>query len=465
MGDNLKNQNISIENIANLVKSQVLQSGIEKWDIYLLYGQINSLYVRKIDSKLKVETELRDSRHNLSYVLRLFQDKPDNKMACGIVSLNSISPNEIQKAIKIAKSILKINTGPKYELVSPGLKYPSLKTFDKDVWEDPEGFLAVKGKELKQQLREIIPASTTFGKFRVYRKQKMLLNYLDFSKIKKSTNFYYEFSFKSLDEKSGKMAEYWPAGWFKTVDQLKFDELIPEWSTLAKDALRAKKPSSNKSIDIIFPPRLVRIAFLETIGYSATGRALYENISQLKEGDQIAVDNLTVIDDGLKEDLLNSSEWDSEGCPKKSITIIDKGIMKNFIYDQKFAQLSGRTSTGNAQRKTSQGGNINIEINNLIVEPGSTSLKDLVGNSKNAMYVNKFSWLHPNPITGEFGATIDNAYLIENGKLTQPIKGGIVSGNVYEMIKNISGISKETRIVMNSKVPFIKFKNMRLIAN
>ncbi len=458
MSENLKDQKISIESIADLVKSQVLQSGIEKWDLYLLYGQINSLYLRK------TETELKDSRHNLSYVLRLFQDKPDNKMACGIVSLNSISINEIQKAIKKAKSILKINTGPKYELVSPGMKYPSIKTFDKDVWEDPEGFLTEKGKELKQQLREIIPATTTFGKFRVYKKHKMLLNSLDFSKTKKSTNFYYEFSFKSMNEK-GKMAEYWPAGWFKTVDQLKFDEYIPEWATLAKDALRAKKPLSNKSIDIIFPPRLVRIAFLETIGYSATGRALYEKTSHLKEGDQIAVDGLTVIDDGLKEDLLNSSEWDSEGNPKQSTTIIENGIMKNFIFDQKFAQLTGRTSTGNAQRKTSRGGNINIEINNLIVKPGSISLKDLVGNSKNAMYVNKFSWLHPNPITGEFGATIDNAYLIENGKLTQPIKGGIVSGNVYEMIKNISGISKETRIVMNSKVPFIKFKNMRLIAN
>ena len=464
MGENLKNQKMSIESIANLVKSQVSQSGIEKWDIYLLNGQINSLYLRKSRRKIKVETELKDSRHNLSYVLRLFQDKPDNKMACGIVSLNSISTNEIQKAIKKAKSILKINSGPKYELVSQGMKYPSIKTFDKDVWEDPEGFLAEKGKELKQQLREIIPATTTFGKFRVYRKEKMLLNYLGFSKIKKSTNFYYEFSFKSMDEKSGKMAEYWPAGWFKTVDQLKFDELIPEWASLAKDALRAIKPSSNKSIDIIFPPRVVRIAFLETIGYSATGRALYEKTSHLKEGDKIAVDELTVIDDGLKEDLLNSSEWDSEGNPKQSTTIIENGIMKNFIFDQKFAQLTGRTSTGNAQRKSSRGG-INVVLNNLIVNPGSISLKDLVGISKNAMYVNKFSWLHPNPITGEFGATIDNAYLIENGKLTQPIKGGIVSGNVYEMIKNISGISKETRIVMNSKVPFIKFKNMRLIAN
>ncbi len=463
MGEYKKDQKMSIENIANLVKSQVSKSGIEKWDIYLLNGQINSLYLRKSKRKIKVESELKDSRHNISYVLRLFQDKPDNKMACGIVSLNSISTNEIQKAIKKAKSILKINTGPKYELVSPGMKYPSIKTIDKDVWEDPEGFLAEKGKELKQQLREIIPATTTFGKFRVYRKEKMLLNYLGFSKIKKSTNFYYEFSFKSEDK--GGMAEYWPAGWFKTVEQLKFDELIPEWISLAKDALRAKKPASNKSIDIIFPPRLVRIAFLESIGYSATGRALYEKTSHLKEGDKIAVDNLTIIDDGLKEDLLNSSEWDSEGNPKQSTTIIENGIMKNFIYDQKFAQLSGRTSTGNAQRKPSHGGNIDIEINNLIVEPGSISLKDLVGNSKNAMYVNKFSWLHPNPITGEFGATIDNAYLIENGKLTQPIKGGIVSGNIFEMIKNISGISKETRIVMNSKVPFIKFKNLSLIAN
>ncbi|MHA1720216.1 MAG: TldD/PmbA family protein [Promethearchaeota archaeon] len=459
MGENNLSQNISIRSLADLVKSEIKKSDIDKWDIYLREEQIYSLYLRK------TEPELNDSRHNLSYVIRLFKDKPDNKMGCGIVSLNSTSPEIIQKAIQKAKSILKLNIGPRYNLVEPGRKYTTLKTIDQNVWDDPEEFIKEKGKELRQQLQEIIPAKTTFGKFRVYKKQKMLLNHLGFSKLKKSTNFYYEFSFKSLQDDTDKMAEYWPAGWFKTVDQLKFDELIPEWVTMAKDALKAKKPETNPSIDVIFPPRLVRIAFLETIGYSASGRALFEKTSHLKEGDQIAVENLTVIDDGLKEDLLYSSEWDSEGCPKKTTTIIEKGIMKNFIFDQKFAQLTGRTSTGNAQRKPSRGGNINIEINNLIVEPGNISLKDLVGNSKKAIYVNKFSWLHPNSITGEFGSTIDNAYMIENGKLTRPIKGGIMSGNVYEMMRNIAGISKETRIVMNSKLPFIKFKNLRLIAN
>ena len=66
-------EKLSIENVADLVKSQVLKSGIEKWDLYILNGQINSLYLRKSKRKFKVETELKDSRHNLSYVLRYFK--------------------------------------------------------------------------------------------------------------------------------------------------------------------------------------------------------------------------------------------------------------------------------------------------------------------------------------------------------------------------------------------------------
>jgi len=305
-------------------------------------------------------------------------------------------------------------------------------------------------------------AKTTFGKFRVYKTQKMLVNSAGFNRIKPSTHFYYEFGFSAASEQKMRIAEYWISGHVKTPQQLQFENRFPEWSTMARDALRAGPPPLVPKIDVLFTPRLVRIGILETLGYSITGSSQFTNTSHFQIGDRAGVEELSIIDDGTIEGGLRSSAWDSEGTPKQRTTVIDHGIMNAFLYDQKFATLLGTKSTGNAQRYPNKGGHIELEFNNLIILPGTQPLKEIVSESKKMIYVNKFSWLRPNPLTGDFGATILNGYLIENGEFTQPLKGGTISGNMYNLLTNIESISKETRIVENADVPFIKFKDLRI---
>ena len=452
----MSDKSLNIEALADLVKSEIIKAKIVKWDLFLLDESIYGLYFRKADP------ELRTDSHNLSYFIRVFEDQGPKKMGVGLVNLNAQTSHSIQKGIQQAQAIAKINSNPKHDLVSPGLKYPSPKTYDSEVWEDPNGFLDNKGDELGQQLREISGSEVTYGKFRVYKVQKMLINHNEFSKLKRSTDFCYEFSFKA--EKDGKKAEYWPQGYLKSVAQLKFDEFIPEWSSRARDSLKAVKPPSDSIIDVIFPAPVVRTALLATLGYAATGKALFEKTTPLNLGKKVAVGEFSVLDDGLGEveDLLNTSAWDSEGNPKRTTPIITDGIMTNYLFDTKFATLLNKESTGNAQRKPSTGGVMQIEMNNLIVKPGTQSLADIVEDTKKAIYVNDFSWLNPNPITGIFGAEIRHAYMIENGELGRPVKGGNLSGNIYDMLKNIMAISKETRVVMNAQVPYIKFKGLNL---
>ncbi|UYP48198.1 hypothetical protein NEF87_004483 [Candidatus Lokiarchaeum ossiferum] len=444
----------SIETVANLVKSEISKAGIPKYDIYLLDERVNGIYFRK--TTIAEQTNY----HNISYFIRVFEDKGPENMGIGVVQLNSIRSEDIQKAIEYAQTIAKMNNGPKYDLVAPGKNYPNPVTFDKNVWYHPEEFLNEKSLELRQGLTELIPAVPNFGTLRTYRKQKMLVNSAGLHKLKRSTNFGYEFSFKAM--KAGRMAEYWPSGYIKSAQDLKFLERIPEWASRARDALRATPPPYEPSIDVIFAPSIVRSALLATVGYSASAQALFERYSRFKKDKIVASENFTLVDDGLIEGGLGTSAWDSEGNPKQRTPIIENGVMTNFLFDQKFATLLNEYSTGNAQRKPSKGGDMTIEFNNLVVNPGDQSLKEIVANSKKALLLIKFPWIHPNSITGDFGASIDNAYMIENGKMTRPIRGGSVSGNIYEMLKNIDAISKETRTVMNSKVPYIKFKNLHL---
>lgn len=100
-------------------------------------------------------------------------------MGVGSINLNATSPSQIQKAIQQAKALTQFNIEPKYDLVSPGKSYADPITYDKNIWEDPVSFLESKGKEIQQNLREIIPAKTTSGHFRYFRKQKCLLTAMD----------------------------------------------------------------------------------------------------------------------------------------------------------------------------------------------------------------------------------------------------------------------------------------------
>ncbi len=453
--------NISpIEKLADKVIAEIKKLGIHKWDLYLYDEQINGIHFRKTEKELDFES------HDLKFFIRVFKPINDRLMGMGAVELNATDPTEIQKAIQRAASIASIHHVPAYDLISPelNLKYPNPDVIDSLVWNNPQVFIESKNQELTQLLSEIMRAETSFGKFRVYKTQKMLVNSSNFRKIKNSTHFYYEFSFRAISKPDKRMAEYWTSGKVKSVDQLRFRDLIPEWSTMAKDSLRAQPPKYNPSIDVLFTPKLVRIALLETIGKSITGTAEFTKTTPFKIGEKVAHEKFSLIDDGIADGGLHTSAWDSEGFPKQRTVLIKNGIMNNFIYDQTFATLLHKKSTGNAQRYPQKGGNMEIEINNLMVEPGNHSLKEIVENSQEMIYVNKFSWLRPNPITGDFGATIMNGYLIKNGKIDQPIRGGTLYGNIYQMLHEIEAISKERRVVENSLVPFIKFKNLRLTA-
>ena len=182
-------------------------------------------------------------------------------------------------------------------------------------------------------------------------------------------------------------------------------------------------------------------------------------MTHFNEGDQVAVEDFTMLDDALLPDGLNTSAFDGEGNPKQTTKVIENGIMKQYLLDQKYATLLNSHSTGNGRRHD---GVVGIELNNLVIEPGQQSIKELIGECQHGVYIDAFSWLHPDSITGVFGAEIRNGYMIENGEIGQPIKGGNISGNVYEMMKNVIGISKECHYFMNAKVPFMKFRDLTL---
>jgi len=180
------------------------------------------------------------------------------------------------------------------------------------------------------------------------------------------------------------------------------------------------------------------------------GRSVFKN----RIGEIVAHENVSIYDDGTLPGGLNSGSTDMEGVPRQKTPIIEKGILHGFLYDNYWARIEGAKSTGNASRG---GGGLSlppygsvpaISPTNVRLLGGTASEEELISEVGNGYYVNSVQGAHQsNPETGEFSVALAPAWRIEKGEITHAVKGVMIAGNAYEMIKKFSLLSKETRQV------------------
>lgn len=178
-----------------------------------------------------------------------------------------------------------------------------------------------------------------------------------------------------------------------------------------------------------------------------SAEAVQKNLSLLKGklNEKIANDNFTLIDDPYMEDGLSSKSFDGEGVACKYKKIIDKGILKTYFHNLKTANKDGIETTGNAS-KGSYKSSIGISPSNFYVEKGERSLDEMVRDIDKGILITDLQGLHSglNSVSGDFSLA-SLGYLIENGKISRPVEQITVSGNYFEMIKNIEEIGSDLK--------------------
>jgi predicted Zn-dependent protease len=442
-----------LNEIMDLLLSRIKLMHISQWDIHCTLNHIYENQYRKYDVEITRHAE------ECYYIIRTFYEKRD-QFGVGIIKANSLKPNEIDSYIKKSQILAELNVSTKYSLPQPGQTYPNIKTAEEKVINDPEGTLSETSEELQNTVSGLKQVKPTFGKLRIYISRKGLRNSEELSLASDKTSFYLEFPLKA--EGSGKLAEFWGIAHVKNLAQLDLQNRLSKWAEIAVDSLTAKPPEPAKSIPVIFPPKIIRDAFASPIGYHSTGRAMHDKMSRFRKGDTVAMDSFSLIDDGLMRDGIAVANWDGEGNPQRTNVLIDKGIFQDFLFDQKYAVLEKTNSTGNGIR--TEDGTILNSTTNLEIKAGSESLEALIESTTFGLFIEEFSWLNPSEVTGNFGAEIRNGYLIKNGKRAMSIKGGNLSGNTFEMLNAIEGISKERKIEGNYKFPYLKIAGLILSA-
>jgi len=160
-----------------------------------------------------------------------------------------------------------------------------------------------------------------------------------------------------------------------------------------------------------------------------------------KKGEKIAHENLTAWDEGLSDKAFGTIDMDDEGMPPQRTLLIENGILKNFIADRAGSIRTGHPRTGSGRRSNYSYAAAS-RMRNTYIAPGEYTLDNIFSSIDKGIYCKKMGGGSVGP-TGEFNFGVDEAYLVENGKITKPLKGATLIGEAKEIMKKISMSSQD----------------------
>ncbi|WP_026376646.1 metalloprotease TldD [Aestuariibacter salexigens] len=159
-------------------------------------------------------------------------------------------------------------------------------------------------------------------------------------------------------------------------------------------------------------------------------------------GEQVAAKGVTVVDDGTLPDRRGSLNVDDEGTPSQYNVLIEDGILKGYMQDKVNARLMGVAPTGNGRRE-SYAHLPMPRMTNTYMLGGQHEPEEIISSIERGLYAPNFGGGQVDITSGKFVFSTSEAYLIENGKLTAPVKGATLIGNGPEVMKKVSMIGND----------------------
>ncbi|MFX1518322.1 MAG: TldD/PmbA family protein [Promethearchaeota archaeon] len=436
--------------------SYKVKAEVADYEVYFQRCVINELEIQK---NVPIFVNKADTA---GYGIRILE-----KGGLGFSSSDDLSDSAIQRAIGDALHSAKL-TEPVTFAFPQKKSFKTVKTTDLSIKGDAEGAIT----SYAEQFLDEVPSNVliAFGKIRSYYSQIELINSEGLDLQRDESYFMVEASIVSKDDK--KVVEYWPHEYRRRIEDLP-PTLLNKWAEKAHDQLIAREPAS-MTCEIIFSPRSVLDGLGPVIAFHASGKAKVNGVSKFSLGETVASRDLTARSNGLYSFGLMSSGFDDEGIPQENHSLISNGVFTKYIYDQFYGMRKDETeSTGNGLRqidttiKSKYALIPNNTVSNFHIEPGNKDLEQLIEEIDHGVLVESFSWLLPDKTTGSFSSEIRAAYSIENGEIKTPLKGGLVYGNFFDLIKNVSGVSRTAEITSGGSMlagvcPYIRFENVNI---
>ncbi len=197
-------------------------------------------------------------------------------------------------------------------------------------------------------------------------------------------------------------------------------------------------------IPVVLGPGVTGILLHEAIGHGMEADFNRKNISTYSTmiGKQVAEPFVTIIDDGTNPNMLGSINVDDEGTPGQKTVLVDKGILTSYMHDKISARYYQVKPTGNGRRESYQH-YIQPRMRNTYMLAGPATPDEVVGSVEKGIYVEDVSNGQVKIGEGDFAFYVSQGRMIENGKLTTPIKDINIMGNGPKMLKNITMLAND----------------------
>lgn len=234
-----------------------------------------------------------------------------------------------------------------------------------------------------------------------------------------------------------------------------FDEFVTEeaWQNAASEALRQAlvnleaSPSPAGTFDVVLASGWPGVMLHEAVGHGLEGDFNRKKTSAFSEllGSQVAARGVTVVDDGSIAERRGSITIDDEGTPSNRTVLIDDGKLVGYIQDRLNARLMGMKPTGNGRRQ-SYAHEPMPRMTNTFMLGGDCTPEEIIASVKKGIYAVSFGGGQVDITSGKFVFDCTEAYLIEDGKVTRPVKGATLIGNGPDAMHRITMIGNDTKL-------------------
>lgn len=230
---------------------------------------------------------------------------------------------------------------------------------------------------------------------------------------------------------------------FELFDRYDVSELATKAATRAMTKLRAR-PAPSGTMPVVIGPGSGGVLFHEACGHGLEADLVGKGASAFagRVGEQVASELVTIVDDATMPGEWGRYSIDDEGQPGSSNVLIKDGILIDYMWDAIRARAKGRPSTGNGRRQSYRHLPM-VRMTNTFLAGGEQDPEEIIAGVDNGVYVAKLGGGQVNTASGDFVFGMTEAYLIENGKITAPLREGQLIGNGPRVLQMIDAVGND----------------------
>jgi len=225
------------------------------------------------------------------------------------------------------------------------------------------------------------------------------------------------------------------------------------WRHAADEAVRQALinldsiPAPAGEMDVVLGPGWPGVMLHEAVGHGLEGDFNRKETSAFAGlmGKQVAAKGVTVVDDGTIASRRGSLNVDDEGTPTSRTVLIEKGILRGYLQDRLNARLMNMEPTGNGRRESFAHMPM-PRMTNTFMLAGESTPGDILRSVKKGLFAVSFGGGQVDITSGKFVFSASEAYLIENGQVTRPVKGATLIGNGPDVLTKVSMVGNDLQL-------------------